>query len=86
MEKRVLNLDYYYTKFNDQVIINLEDENNLVFQNLEGNLTLTVYKLRIYHQLIDNLDIKFGYKLNDVKAEYDNELKECLLFPKTDTF
>jgi len=76
------NLDYYYTKFNDQVIVNLEDENNLVFQNLEGKSYSNSLQAEIYYELIDNLDIKFGYKLNDVKAEYDNELKRMPFVPK----
>ena len=72
------SLDIYRTTFNNQVILDMDDDYQLAqFYNLNGksfaNSLLAVFS----QEVVKGLDIKFAYKFNDVKVTYkDGELRE----------
>jgi hypothetical protein len=79
-----LSLDLYRTDFVHQILVDVDKSPTAVnFYNIHGksfsNSLLAVFQ----YNLIDGLDIKLGFKWNDVKATYaDGILRTAPLVPK----
>jgi len=77
------NADVYRTDFENQIVVDIENQNELSFYNLKGDSYATSMQLDFAYELFDRFDIKMAYKINDVKSTYDYEgLKENPLIPK----
>ncbi len=78
-----INADAYRTDFENQIVVDIENQNELSFYNLEGDSYATSMQLDFAYELFDRFDIKMAYKINDVKSTYDDErIKESPLTPK----
>ena len=78
-----INADAYRTDFENQIVVDIENQNELSFYNLEGVSYATSMQLDLAYELFDRFDIKMAYKINDVKITYDDEeIKETPLSPK----
>lgn len=75
-------LDLYRTNFLNQVVIDWEKFGEISFYNLEGNSTANSFQVEINYQIIKNLDIKYAYKLYDVKTTYKRGSLQKTLQPK----
>ena len=65
-------------------MVDIENQNELSFYNLEGDSYATSMQLDFAYELFDRFDVKMAYKINDVKSTYsgDGETKETPLTPK----
>lgn len=71
-----INLDYYHTKFNDQVVVDNETAFDRVnFYNLEGKSYSNCYQAEVKYELIPRLEATVAYRYNDVKTTINGELK-----------
>lgn len=71
-----INLDYYHTKFNDQVVVDNETAFDQVnFYNLEGKSYSNCYQAEVKYELIPRLEATVAYRYNDVKTTINGELK-----------
>jgi outer membrane receptor for ferrienterochelin and colicins len=78
-----INADAYRTDFENQIVVDIENQNELSFYNLEGDSYATSMQLDFAYELFDRFDVKMAYKINDVKSTYDDEgIKETPLTPK----
>ena len=78
-----INADAYRTDFENQIVVDIENQNELSFYNLEGESYATSMQLDFAYELFDRFDVKMAYKINDVKSTYDDEgIKETPLTPK----
>ena len=77
-----INADAYRTTFTNQVIVDIEDQNTLSFYNLDGVSYANTAQLDIAYELLNRLDIKLAYKLNDVFSTFNGEKKSVLFMPK----
>ena len=79
-----INADAYRTDFENQIVVDIENQNELSFYNLEGDSYATSMQLDFAYELFDRFDVKMAYKINDVKSTYsgDGETKETPLTPK----
>jgi len=77
-----INADYYKTEFENQVIVDVESQGELSFYNLDGESFASSMQFDVIYELFDRFDIKMAYKLNDVQATFDNELRMTPLTPK----
>ena len=75
-----INLDYYHTKFNDQVVVDNETAYNKVnFYNLDGDSYSNCYQVEVKYELIPRLEATLAYRYNDVKTTINGDLKRTPL-------
>jgi len=77
-----LNADAYRTEFENQIVVDVENQGELSFYNLDGESFANSMQFDLAYELFDRFDVKMAYKINDVKSTYDGEIKEIPLTPK----
>jgi len=72
-----LNVDYYRTSFENQVVIDIESDNNAILvYNLDGQSFSNSYQVEVSSEVIPRLDILTAFRFNDVRVEQFGELKQ----------
>lgn len=78
-----VNLDYYHTKFTDQVVVDNETRYNEVnFYNLDGKSYSNCYQAEVKYEIIPRLETTVAYRYNDVKTTINDELVRTPLSSK----
>ena len=77
-----INIDAYRTTFMNQVIVDIEDQDKLSFYNLDGESYANTAQFDVAYELMNRLDIKLAYKLNDVFSTFNDGKKPVLFMPK----
>ena len=72
----VFTVDYYYTNFENQVVVDVEDHQSVRFYNLDGASFANSFQAQLDYELIHNLDLRLAYRWYDVRTTYRNTLKE----------
>lgn len=76
-----ISIDYYYTHFNNQVVVDLEDPKFVKMYNLNGNSFANSFQIQLDYELFRKLDIRIAYRWFDVRTTYGGQLKEKPLIP-----
>jgi len=71
-----VSVDYYYTNFQNQVVVDVEDAHTVKFYNLNGLSFANSLQAQADYELIHNLDLRLAYRWYDVRSSYGNDLKE----------
>lgn len=71
-----VSVDYYYTHFQNQVVVDVEDAHSVQFYNLNGLSFANSLQAQADYELIHNLDLRLAYRWYDVRTSYGNTLKE----------
>ncbi|MBS1774091.1 MAG: TonB-dependent receptor [Bacteroidetes bacterium] len=71
-----LSVDYYYTQFQNQVVVDIENPHAVNFYNLVGQSFANSLQAQFDYELIHNLDMRLAYRWYDVKTTYGGTLKE----------
>lgn len=69
-----LNAEYYYTDFDNQMVINVDaaqGEHSLSFENLQGKSYSHTLQVDATYPLFSGLSATGAFRLNDVKCTYD---------------
>ncbi len=77
-----LSFDYYYTDFNNQVVMDLENPREISFYNLSGKSYSHSLQAEYNIEITKALELKAAYKWYDIKTTYNGELKTKPLTPK----
>lgn len=78
-----LILDYYYTFFENQLIVDRDlNVQQIVFDNLKGKSFSNSFQAELSFSPHRALDFRFAYKLLDVRAEYGGQLQQKVMIPK----
>lgn len=78
-----INLDAYYTWFEDQLIIDLdEDYQQIQVYNLSGRSFAFQTIGTISYPVFDQLSVKVGGKFTNSKSEFKKGLRQTLMIPK----
>ncbi len=77
-----VSADFFKTDFNNQVVVDYENPQQVSFYNLAGKSYANSFQLSVNQELIKNLDIRLAYKYFDVKTQYNSGLKDKPLQPK----
>jgi len=64
------------TEFENQIVVDVENQGELSFYNLDGESFANSMQFDLAYELFDRFDVKMAYKINDVKSTYDGEIKE----------
>lgn len=71
-----LSVDYYYTNFENQIVVDVEDANTVRFYNLDGMSFANSLQGQLDYEPIRGLDVRLAYRWYDVKTTYGGTLKE----------
>lgn len=71
-----ISADYYYTNFENQVVVDVEDANTVKFYNLNGMSFANSLQGQLDYEPIRNLDVRLAYRWYDVRTTYSGVLKE----------
>lgn len=69
-----LSVDYYRTFFTSQVIVDLEQNNRIVFYDLQGKSFSNSAQIELDYELFKRFDIRMAYRFYDVKSTYSGQL------------
>jgi len=70
----VFKLDYYHTRFQNQVVVDLDrNPQEVHFYNLDGKSWSNSFQAQVDLEPLERYDIRLAYRLNDVRSTYDGE-------------
>jgi outer membrane receptor for ferrienterochelin and colicin len=78
-----ISMDYYYTNFQNQVVVDEEYPRFVRFYNLKGVSYAHSFQIQLDHELLHHLDIRIAYRYYNVMTTYEDssKLKEKPLIP-----
>jgi len=77
----IINLDIYRTEFQNQVVVDIEDQDRLLFYNLDGSSYANSIQLDLDYELVSRLQIRLGYKINNTITTFNGQQKSVPLLP-----
>jgi outer membrane cobalamin receptor len=81
--KATISLDFYHTRFENQLIIDRDETvNTVVFSNLKNSSFSNSFQTEFSFSPIKNLDIRLAYKFLDVESKYGNEMRQQVMIPR----
>ena len=76
-----LNVDIYRTQFQNQIIVDVENQDSLLFYNLDGKSYANSIQIDLDYELFDGLQLRIGYKINNSMSTFNGEQKSVPLLP-----
>ena len=76
-----ISFDVYRTDFQNQIIVDIEEEGVISFYNLEGESYANSFQVDFIYQLFNNLDMKMAYKINDIYTTFTSSTERVPLTP-----
>ncbi len=76
-----ITVDYYHTRFVDQLIMDLEDPYTVQFYNMQGTSYSNTLQAEFNYEPFNGFDFKVIYKLTDVKANFGGEFQQKMMVP-----
>jgi len=81
--KSSITIDYYHTKFENQLIADRDENPDLiVFKNLSNSSYSNAIQAELAISPFKSFDIRFAYKLLDVQAIYNEQFQQQVMLPK----
>lgn len=71
-----ISADYYYTRFQNQIVVDIEDPQHISFYNLNGPSFAHSFQVQLDYEPIRKLDVRLAYRFYNVKTEYHSGVKE----------
>lgn len=86
-QKASISIDYYYTRFTNQLVVDRDESvNAIVFSNLENASYSNSFQTELSLTPFKNFDVRLAYKFLDVKAEYGGEMRQQVMIPRNRGF
>jgi len=82
----VFAIDAYHTRFENQIVVDLEKTGEIAFYNLDGKSYSNSIQAQLDFTVVKNFDIRMAYRFNDAKTSYDGELLQKALSAKHRAF
>lgn len=70
-EKGNITFDFYRTHFQNQVVVDWENPQEISFYNLDGESFANSFQVEVNYGLLENLDLRLAYKYYDIQIDYD---------------
>ncbi len=77
-----ITFDFYRTDFVNQVVVDWEDPQEVVFYNLDGKSFANSFQTEVNLSPADRVDVRLSYRLFDVQTDYLNGRLQKPLTPK----
>jgi outer membrane receptor protein involved in Fe transport len=81
-KEMTIDLDYYYTDFENQVVIDIENPREISFYNLSGKSFSHSFQAEYSISLTKQIDFKAAYKWYEIKTTYVDGLRDKPLVAK----
>ncbi len=81
-QEGTLVVDYYYTRFVNQVVVDLENITEVRFYNLDGISYSHGYQAQLDYSPFKRFDIRLAYKRYEVKSHYSGQLLDKPFVPR----
>lgn len=86
-QKANITVDFYHTRFENQLIVDRDESvNAIVFRNLDNASYSNSLQTELSFSPLKNFDIRFAYKFLDVKAKFGGEMRQQVFIPKNRGF
>lgn len=83
----VINIDFYRTIFDEQVVLDLDrSSQEAVFSSLQGKSWSNSFQVQLDYELVKRLDIRLAYRWLDVQVAYEAGLLQKPLVPENRAF
>jgi outer membrane receptor for ferrienterochelin and colicins len=79
-------VDYYYTDFTNQVVVDIEEAGHAKFYNLNGKSFAHSLQAQLDYEPIRNLDVRLAYRWYNVQSTFNGVQKEKPLIAKHRAF
>lgn len=76
-----ITIDYFHTRFTDQLIMDLEDPFTVQFYNLQGTSYSNTLQTEFSYEPFRGFEFKAIYKLTDVKANFGGFFQQRMMVP-----
>ncbi|MDU8885757.1 TonB-dependent receptor [Yeosuana sp. MJ-SS3] len=77
-----LSFDFYRTDFNNQIVVDYENPQEINFYNLQGDSYANSFQVEFDYNAFEHFDLRLAYKYYDVKTQYNSGKLEKPLTPK----
>ncbi len=84
--KADINIDFYRTDFQNQVVVDYETPTEINFYNLDGESFANSFQVEFNYTPLERLDLKSAYKYYNVKTQYQSGKLQKPLIPKHRVF
>ena len=71
-KKGDISLDYYITDFENQVVVDWENPQEVSFYNLDGDSSAKSFQVEVNYELLTRLNFRTSYKFYDVSTDYNS--------------
>ncbi len=78
----VFNIDYYYTYFENQVVLDMEDIHEIRFYNLSGESYAHYIQGELTLEPLPNLTVLLAYKHNETQTNYSGTNRQRPFIPR----
>ena len=68
------SIDFYRTEFENQVVVDWENPQEITFSNLDGDSFANSLQIELNYEVLPRLDLRMAYKFYDVKTQYQTGL------------
>ncbi len=79
-------IDYYRTDFENQVVVDWENPQQIAFYNLNGRSVADSFQIEVNYNLAKGLDMRTAYKYFDVVTDYNSGRLQKPLQPRNRWF
>ena len=69
-QKGNITFDFYRTQFQNQVVVDWENPQQISFYNLDGESYANSFQVEVNYNLLEDLDIRMAYKYYDIEIDY----------------
>lgn len=66
------SVDFYRTDFDNQIVVDWENPNEVSFSNLDGKSYANSLQVELNHEILPKLELRTAYKFYDVKTDYQS--------------
>ena len=81
-----ITIDYYVTDFDNQIVVDWENQGELSFYNLDGKSYAKSFQIEVDYSISNNINFKSAFKNYNVKKQYNSGFKQNPLTPKNRFF
>ncbi len=81
-----LSVDVYRTQFENQIVVDWENADEIAFYNLNGESYSNSLQVQFDYELLPNLDIRMAYRYYDIKTTYNDVILQKQLVAKNRAF
>ncbi|MBU3010796.1 TonB-dependent receptor [Polaribacter vadi] len=81
-KKGDVTFDFYQTKFDNQIIVDWENPQEISFYNLEGKSIANSFQLEVNYNLAPNFNLRTAYKYFDISSDYKSGNLQKPIQPK----